>query len=174
MSFNISDRVSKERWIYCTAELHEMSVEQVRDLFNKCDLKYGNILTFRQKLKYVRNIIRKESPLRCFQFDGKVWDSEKEWLPHIPEWFRQYVNHNSDIHIFENTYREHKELKTVGKIILAPRGKDIVRFGDYVVDFPGRGLYGVPQYFLIDGETPTEISLYEYLVFSWSDYMQYC
>lgn len=170
------DSHTKEIWIYCTAELHGMSVEQVKGLLDTCENKYGNMLTPKQKLLYVRRIAERDFPWKCFQFSGEVWNEYGEWLPYVPNWFKHCVSHNPDIRIFENIYGDCNELVVGGKIILATRGKDDVQIGDYVMDFCRKGLYAVPGYIAngVDDNIPKEILLYEYLKYCWKRYIDFC
>ena len=171
----MESKTSKERWIYATAELYGVSVEDIHAILDQCKEFYGNKLDFEQQKKYVRGVLDKVAPMKYFQFTGHAGEAgfrekpnggykhDYEWDEYIPQWFRGYCyTFNEDgrrsCHIATSLSNEED-----GTIVFADPEKGTANKGDYIIRAYGVGIVAVPKAIFESTYQKDEDRLYQYL-----------
>ncbi len=172
----MESKTSKEKWIYATAELYGVSVENIRAVLDQCKEFYGNKLDFEQQKDYVRAILDKISPLKYFQFTGKAfidrppkYSPNLPWMDYIPNWFRFFYETNRDCCVRKpegwvfgkdengNLIYDDQEI-----IVFQPLKVSIGK-GDYIVNAGKHGIVPVAKDFFESVYQKDELILYNCL-----------
>lgn len=110
----MESKTSKERWIYATAELYGVSVEDIHAILDQCKEFYGNKLDFEQQKNYVRGVLDKVAPMKYFQFTGHAGEAGFREKPN-----GGYKQTTNGMNIF------HNGLEAIA-ILLMKMGEDLV------------------------------------------------
>lgn len=162
----MESKTSKERWIYATAGLYHVSVEDIRAILDQCKEFYGNKLDFEQQKNYVRAILDKTSPLPYFQFNGedymedpRIWSSKG-----IPDWFIHFYDlGNCVVHGGKDSFNPLGDpVHIEGYIGFVGTMKRPCREGDYVINTVTFGIMSVPKSVFEQYYKKNEIRLYRY------------
>lgn len=171
----MESKTSKEKWIYATAELYGVPVEEIRFILNKCKVIYGNRLDIDCQKNYVRAVLNKTSPIKYFQFTGHAGEAgfiknanggykhDYEWDEYIPQWFRDYcytVNEEGrrSCCIMTTPFNEED-----GIVVFADSEKETATKGDYIIATYGMGIATVPKAIFESTYQKDEDRLYQYL-----------
>ena len=171
----MESKTSKEKWIYATAELYGVPVEEIRFILNKCKVIYGNRLDIDCQKNYVRAVLNKTSPIKYFQFTGHAGEAgfrekpnggykyDYRWDEYIPQWFRDYCyTSNEDrrrsCYIMTSLSNEED-----GTIVFADPEKGAADKGDYIIRTYGVGIVAVPKAIFESTYQKDEDRLYQYL-----------
>lgn len=171
-------KTSMSKWIYSTAELYGVSVEQIRFILNKCKAIYGNKLSIDYQKNYVRAVLNEISSIHYFQFTGKLftdcvpkYSRNLPWMDYVPKWFRFFYETSRACYLNEpegwvlgkdengNLIYDDQE-----SIVFKDLNMPIFK-GDYIVNIGNYGIVPVPKDIFESGYQKNEVRLHNWLIY---------